>query len=80
MKCVTKLVCSTFILKPGKIVLGTRLSEDDYRTGCRNVSQLSTTTVLFRTAFTQTIILNLLMKLLKLVTTGFKPFSVIKNL
>ena len=38
-------------------------SEDDYCTGRRNVSHvLSTTTVLFSTTFTRTIIINLLMK------------------
>ena len=38
------------------------LTQDDYRTGCRNVRHCQLTMVLFRTTFTWTIILNLLIK------------------
>ena len=38
------------------------LTQDDYRTGCPNISHCQLTKVLFRTTFTWMIILNLLIK------------------
>ena len=49
-----------------------RESEDYNRTGCRKRPSPSTTTVLFRTTFTRTIILNLLMKRTIIVKIKFK--------
>ena len=49
-------------------------SEDDYCTGCWNVSHC-TTTVLFRTTFTQTIILNLLI-ILQFIFSFSKPIVI----
>ena len=60
--CYLGYVTSHFSLLSKEERVGEERVEDDYRTGCRNVMSLSTTTFLFRTTFTRTIKLNLLLK------------------